>query len=203
VPVHVEAPAYVIDMHIDTLGTAVGPHVYWLLSRATGIVAMILASASMALGLMVGMRMRHERVVELRAAHEALSLATLAVLVAHGLTLLGDHYLHPSFADVALPFHSAYKTGWMTTGILSFWALALLSITFYARFGIGLRRWQALHRLTPLAWAAGIVHSLGEGTDAGEVWFLALCAVTLAPVLALLLARVTRLAVRAHPSEAR
>ena len=39
-----------------------------------------------------------------------------------------------------------------------------------------------------LAWALGVGHSLGEGTDAGEVWFLAMTGVAVIPVLVLLLA---------------
>ena len=46
-----------------------------------------------------------------------------------------------------------------------------------------------LHRFTALAWILGIVHSLGEGTDAGQAWFLAMTAVVVLPALALLVAR--------------
>ena len=107
----------------------------------------------------------------------------------HGLTLIGDGFLHPSLADVALPFVYSYETLWTTIGIVSFWALALLGLSYYARTKIGVQRWRVLHRFTALAWVLGIVHSLGEGTDAGEVWFLAMTAIVVAPALALLAAR--------------
>ena len=35
----------------------------------------------------------------------------------------------------------------------------------------------------------GVVHALGEGTDAGRAWFLALVAIAVVPTLVLLLAR--------------
>ena len=132
----------------------------------------------------MGGRLRKRLGPDLRVAHEALSLATLAALAVHGLTLLGDGYLKPSLADVALPFVGSYKTFWTSTGIVAFWALALLGLSYYARTRIGVQRWRRLHRFAALAWVLGIVHRLGEGTDAGQAWFLAMTAIVVLPALA-------------------
>ena len=53
-------------------------------------------------------------------------------------------------------------------------------------------RWRTLHRFTALAWLAGLGHSLGEGTDAGQIWFLAMVAIVAIPALVLLAARLLR-----------
>ncbi len=87
-------------------------------------------------------RLRRGTRPDLRVAHEALSLATLAALVVHGLTLLGDGFLHPSLADVAVPFVFSYMTFWTTSGIIAFWVLALLGLSYYARTRIGVERWR-------------------------------------------------------------
>ena len=42
---------------------------------------------------------------------------------------------------------------------------------------------RVIHRFTLLAWIAGIVHTLGEGTDAHEPWFLGLLAATTLPAV--------------------
>jgi len=170
-------------MQIATLATTVGPHLFWIASRAAGIAALILSSASVCVGLLMGTRLRAGRGAELRVAHEALSLATLAAIAAHGLTLLPDSFIGLSLADISLPFAASYKTFWTTAGIVSFWALALLGVSYYLRGRIGVQRWRRLHRLTALAWALGLAHSLGEGTDAGQTWFLAMVAITTAPAL--------------------
>ena len=172
-----------------TLATAAGPHLWWLAGRAAGIVALILSSLSVSVGLLMGGRSRRARGTDLRVAHEALSLATLAAIAVHGLTLVGDGFLKLSLADVAVPLAASYKTFWTTTGIVSFWALALLGLSYYARGWIGARRWRMLHRFTALAWVLGVAHSLGEGTDAGQDWFLATTAIVVAPALALLAGR--------------
>ena len=172
-----------------TLATATGPHIFWLVSRAAGSVALVLSSISVCVGLSMGGRLLKGRSWDLRVTHEALSLATIVALLVHGLTLLGDSYLHPSLGDIAVPFLSGYKTFWTATGIVAFWALLILGLGYYARARIGVQRWRVLHRFTALAWLLGLVHSLGEGTDAGQTWFLAMTAAVVLPAIALLLVR--------------
>jgi len=186
---------------MTTLATAVAPHLFWITSRAAGTAALLLSSLSVCIGLSMGGRFLKGRGPDLRVAHEALSLATLAALVVHGATLLGDSYLHPSIADIAVPFLSGYKTLWTSTGIIAFWALALLGLSYYFRARIGQQRWRKLHRFTALAWLLGLVHSLGEGTDAGQAWFLALIAIAVVPALCLLIARLLG-AAKASPARA-
>jgi sulfoxide reductase heme-binding subunit YedZ len=178
-----------ITTDAGVLATAVGPHLFWITSRGAGIAALVLSSVSVCFGLLMGGRMVRGHRPDLRVTHEALSLATLVALVVHGLALIGDGYVHLSVGDVAVPFVSAYKTLWTSTGIVAFWMLAALGLSYYARSRIGVERWRILHRLTALAWIMGVVHSLGEGTDAGETWFLAMTAVVVVPAAALLLAR--------------
>ena len=169
--------------------TAVAPHLYWLASRAAGSAALLLSSASVCVGLASSMRLLKGRIADLRVTHEALSLATIAALLVHVLTLLGDGFLHPSAAELTVPFLSGYQTLWTSVGIVGFWMLLALGLSYYARARIGVQRWRVLHRFTALAWVLGLAHSLGEGTDAGQAWFLAMIAIVVLPALALLAAR--------------
>jgi methionine sulfoxide reductase heme-binding subunit len=171
------------------LATAVGPHLFWITSRAAGIAALVLSSLSVCIGLLMGGGIVKRQRLELRVTHEALALATLGALLVHGLSLIGDSYLHPSLADVAIPFLSGYMTPWTSMGIVAFWMLAILGLSYYARARIGVQRWRVLHRFTALAWILGIAHSLGEGTDAGQAWFLAMTGIVVVPALVLLVIR--------------
>jgi sulfoxide reductase heme-binding subunit YedZ len=169
----------------------VAPHLFWITSRAAGTAALVLSSVGVCIGLLMGGRFVRGRGLDLRAAHETISLATLAAIVLHAITLLGDSFLNPSIADVTIPFASGYRTVWTTLGIAAGWGAILLGLSFYARGWIGRRRWRSLHRFTVLAWWLGVVHSLGEGTDAGETWFLAMTGIVVVPALALFIARVS------------
>ena len=171
------------------LATATGPHLFWITSRAAGTAALLLSSTSVGVGVTMGGRLWKGRGVDLRVAHEALSLATIAAIVVHGVSLLGDSYLRPSLADIAVPFASSYREPWMAIGIIAGWATILLGLSFYARGRIGQERWKKLHRFTALAWILGIAHSLGQGTDAGQRWFLVGLGIVALPALGLLLMR--------------
>ena len=166
-----------------------GMHWFWIVSRAAGIVALLLSSAAVGVGLTMGGRMVKGRGIDLRAAHEALSLATLVAIGVHAAALLGDSFVNLSAVDIAIPFASGYKEPWMSIGIVGGWGLAILGVSYYFRTRIGVARWKRLHRWTALAWVAGIVHSLGEGTDAGTTWFLVCTAIAVVPALVLLVVR--------------
>ena len=168
---------------------AMEEHLFWIASRAAGIAALLLSSAAVGVGLTMGGRMVKGRGLDLRAAHEALSLATLVALFVHVFALLGDSYLSPSLADLTLPFVSGSKEPGMSIGLVAGWALVALGVSYYFRARIGVARWKRLHRWTALAWLAGIAHSLGQGTDAGTTWFLVCTAVAVVPALVLLVVR--------------
>ena len=172
--------------------TALTPHLFWITSRAAGFAALVLASLAVSLGLLMSTKLLKGRTADLRTAHDTLALATIVAIVVHGVSLLGDSFLHPSILDISLPFVSSYKTIWTTLGIVGGWGLILLGLSYYARRWVGAVRWRKLHRFTALAWLLGLVHALGEGTDAGQVWFLAMVALVAVPALALLTTRLAR-----------
>jgi sulfoxide reductase heme-binding subunit YedZ len=164
-------------------------HVFWIISRAAGITALLASSGAVGLGLAMGGRLVKGRMQDLRPLHEALSLATLVALAVHAIALLGDGFLHPSLADITVPFVIDVAPLWTGLGIIAGWLLVLLGLSFYARARIGVRRWRALHRLTAVAWLLAVGHSLGSGTDAGRWWFLLAAAIVVLPALTLLVKR--------------
>jgi sulfoxide reductase heme-binding subunit YedZ len=168
------------------LAANTAPHLFWITSRAAGTAALVLSSLGVCAGLLMSGRFMRGRGADLRPLHEALSLATIAALAVHALSLVGDRYMHPGLIDVTIPFAGSYKTFWTSLGIVSAWALILLGPSYYMRRLIGQARWVKLHRFTAVAWAAGIVHALGEGTDAGSGWFLLVVALAVAPPVLLL-----------------
>jgi sulfoxide reductase heme-binding subunit YedZ len=167
----------------------VAPHLFWITSRAAGGAALLLASAAVAVGLMLSARRPGANKRDLRPIHEALSLSTLAMVALHGLSLLGDSFLNPGIAGIAIPFVSAYRPLWTGVGIVSGWGLAALGLTYYLRDRIGAARWRRLHRLTALFWIAAIVHTIGAGSDASELWFLGLSGLLVVPAAGLLALR--------------
>lgn len=165
---------------------------FWITSRAAGTTAMVLASLAVGLGLTMGGKLLRAAAPDRRTIHEILSLSALAAIAVHGLALLGDSWLHPTLADVTVPFLAPYKTLYTSMGIIAGWGLAILGLSFYARRRIGAARWRSIHRFTALAWVLALVHTFTEGSDAGKPWFIALIGLTAAPALILLVIRHAR-----------
>ena len=173
------------------LATTVNDHLFWITSRAAGTLALLFSSVAVGVGLSMGGKLIKGRGPDLRVAHEALSMATIVAIVVHAVALLGDSFMHPSVADITIPFVSSYMTAWTTIGIVGGWMMIILGLSFYLRGRIGRQRWRKLHRFTALAWILGLAHSLGEGTDAGQLWFLVATAIVVLPAAALLVVRLS------------
>ncbi len=167
----------------------VAPHLFWITSRAAGIAALLLASASVTLGLMMSSKRRSDGKRDFRALHEALSLATLAMVAIHGLSLLGDRFLNPGLAGIAIPLAGPYRPLWTGIGIVASYGLAALGISYYFRNRLGAARWRRLHRLTAVFWLLAIVHTIKAGSDAAQPWFLILGGTLVAPAAILLILR--------------
>jgi len=165
------------------------PHLFWITSRAAGGAALLLSSASVALGLMMGSRLTIVDKRDLRAVHEALSLTTLAMVALHGISLLGDSFLDPGLGGIAVPFAGSYRPLWTGLGIVAGYGLAALGLTYYVRDRVGAARWRKVHRLTAIFWLLAVAHTIGAGSDATQPWFLAAVGAMVIPAFALLLLR--------------
>jgi methionine sulfoxide reductase heme-binding subunit len=169
---------------------SVAPHFFWITSRAAGGAALLMASASLMLGLLMSMKLRLPSVRrDLRPVHEALSLSTLALVLLHGVSLLADSYLAPGLAGIAIPFAGAYRPFWTGLGIVAGYGLAVLGISYYLRDRIGPARWRRAHRLTAVFWVLAVIHTLGAGSDALLWWFLIVSGAVVVPAALLLLVR--------------
>ena len=162
---------------------------WWLASRASGLVALALITCSVLLGLgMASKAFRRPGLApKLMAFHEHLALSGLIAIAIHGITLLGDTWLHPGPVGIAVPFVMDYKPVWTGLGIIGGHLAALLGLSFYFRKRIGNKRWRSLHKLTIVVYVLSLAHTIGAGSDvrspaialgmlvsAGAVFFLLL-----------------------------
>jgi predicted ferric reductase len=173
-----------------------GPSLYWLTSRAAGTAALVLASLAVLVGALraagfAGSDVHgSRRRLQLAIIHEALGLALIASLLIHGLVLLGDNFVKQSIADIAVPFVGPVEpVANNGIGIIAGYVFMVFSLTYYVRDRIGDARWTAVHRFTLLAWVGAFVHTLGNGTDRHEAWYLVVIFLPAAAALAALAIR--------------
>lgn len=153
--------------------TTLQSHGWWLASRASGLVALVLITISVGLGLaMAGKAMRRPGLSRrLLAIHEHTALAGLVAIAVHGITLLGDPWLHPGVAGVTVPFAIGYRPLATALGIAGGYLAAALGLSYYLRKRIGAKLWRKAHRATIVVYALGLGHAFSAGSDASAPLF--------------------------------
>jgi hypothetical protein len=163
---------------------SIGPSAYWYLARGTGVVSLILLTASVVLGILGPLRFAAPRWPRfaIDSLHRYVSLLVIAVLVVHIITSVLDSFAPIKLTDAVIPFVSAYRSLWMGLGALAFDLLLALVITSLLRRRIGYRGWRAIHWLAYASWPVAVLHGLGTGSDTKVLWMLILTVVCVAAV---------------------
>lgn len=151
-----------LALNAGELGT-----VPWMLSRVSGIVAFVLLSGSVIFGLLMSTKAADGVLSRpfVYTIHQFLSVLTLTFLGIHGGSLLFDGFLHFGPADVLIPFATAYRPFWVGLGIISAWATAIVTASFWMRGRIGQKAWRKLHYASFGAYVLSLVHGVTAGTD--------------------------------------
>ena len=144
-----------------------GSTALWYLTRATGLVSLILLSATVVLGIVSSVGWATERWPRFlsQAVHRNLSLLCLAVIIIHVVTTVGDGYVPIGLADAIIPFLTPYRPLWVGLGALAFDLLLAVAITSALRHRIGARAWRGVHWLAYLCWPIALLHGFGAGSD--------------------------------------
>jgi sulfoxide reductase heme-binding subunit YedZ len=173
--------------------TSLATHGWWLASRASGLVALVLITAAVIVGLVQAGRLAEPRLRRrLSSLHEQLTVTGIVAIAVHGITLLGDPWLNPGVGGISVPFTMAYRPLWTGLGIVAGYAGAILGLSFYIRRRIGPRLWRRAHQLTVVVYALAAAHTLGAGTDATTPWLRWFIAITAATISVLFIARVRK-----------
>ena len=159
-----------------------GPSPLWYATRATGVVALILLTITVVLGIMGTARFatpRWPRVIT-SGLHRNVALLVVAFVGIHIVTTVLDSYAGIGWISVVVPFSSAYRPLWLSFGTIAFDMLLALVVTSVLRARLGYRTWRIVHWLAYAAWPVALWHGLGTGTDSRLPWLLTLDAAAIA-----------------------
>jgi len=150
----------------------------WYAGRGTGLVALVMFTVVVLLGITTrsGRTLPGLPRFAVAALHRNVSLAAVAFLALHMLTLLGDPYAQLRLVDLVVPFQGAYRPLWLGLGTLAADLVLALVVTSLLRRRLGQRAWRAVHWLAYAAWPVALWHALGTGTDSGTAWLRAVAA---------------------------
>jgi Ferric reductase like transmembrane component len=175
-----------------TLLAAGSPSAYWFLTRGSGVVTLLLLTATVCLGILTTVRWRSGRAPRFLVSglHRNVTLLAVVFLAIHVVTTLLDAYAPIRLQDAFIPFLSHYRPLWLGLGALSCDLVLAVVVTSLIRVRLGYRVWRLTHWLAYASWPLALVHSLGTGSDARTAWLPTLA---FACVGAVVLAIFTRL----------
>ncbi|HXN62561.1 MAG TPA: hypothetical protein VN886_19105, partial [Acidimicrobiales bacterium] len=90
----------------------------WYATRATGLMALVLSTATMVLGLTTTTRARARNWPGFaqQEMHRRISILAVVFLALHVLTSVLDTYVHIGWAAIVIPFTSEYSRFWVGVG---------------------------------------------------------------------------------------
>jgi methionine sulfoxide reductase heme-binding subunit len=138
----------------------------WYLSRATGVVSIVMLTLVVCLGAVTGGRRRPhgESATVVMGLHRWLSLGMLVFLGIHIVTAIVDGYVPISWLAVLIPFTSGYQPLLIALGTIAVDLLAVVVVTSYLRHRIPERLWRQVHWISYAMWLIALGHGFAMGT---------------------------------------
>ncbi len=138
----------------------------WYLSRATGIVSIVLMTTVVVLGMLISGRRRPgaDSSTVVMATHRWLSLGMVAFLITHVATAIAETYVSIDLVSALVPFSSAYQPFFVGLGTLAVDILIAVLATSFLRHRLSPRAWKAVHWLSYAMWPIALVHGFVLGT---------------------------------------
>jgi len=166
----------------------------WYAARAAGVVAYVLLTAVVLVGLTLSgrLQLRSWPKFAVTDLHRFGGILVGIFLGVHVLTIGLDTYTPFSITQLLVPFTSSYRPVWVALGIVAAELLVAVAATNALKSRIPYRAWRRVHYATFLVWAGATVHGIGAGTDSRATWLEAVYVVSVASVLAALTWRLLR-----------
>lgn len=144
----------------------------WAVARGAGFSAFVLLTVSVALGLVLSLRLTSPRWpgIVTNDVHRFVTNLALWMTGLHLTMLLLDSQSGFSPGELLIPFTGEYRPVATSLGILALYTVLAVLVTTKLRHRIGYRRWRRLHGLAFLAYGAALMHGILAGTDSGAGW---------------------------------
>ncbi|HEX6853694.1 MAG TPA: ferric reductase-like transmembrane domain-containing protein [Streptosporangiaceae bacterium] len=156
----------------------------WYATRATGLVALLLLTASVLLGVLTAGRLQAAAWPRFLTAglHRNIALLACVFLALHVATTVVDSYTSIPPGAAFVPFLSPYKRIWLALGAVALDLFIALIITSLVRGWLGHQAWRFVHWSGYACWSVAVLHGAGAGTDERSAWAGGLTAGCLAVV---------------------
>jgi hypothetical protein len=150
---------------------ALDPKFAWYVSRASGLVAWAVVTASILWGLAVSTKLVRRKGVPawLLDLHRFLGALSVVFVAIHVGALWADNFVYFGPREMFVPMASSWKPGATAWGIVATYLLVAIQVTSWAKRRLPRTLWHAVHMSSFPLFLAATVHGLAAGTDRGNV----------------------------------
>lgn len=143
------------------------PQVWWYASRASGIVAWILITASVMWGLTLSTRVLGKKATPawLLDLHRYLGGMAVVMTGIHLLGLVADSYVYFGWKEILVPFAAQWQPGPVAWGVVAFYILVTIEVTSLMMKKMPKRAWRVIHQTSWILFGIVTIHGLQAGTD--------------------------------------
>ncbi len=147
---------------------------WWYVARSSGIVALVLAGASVIWGLLLSTKLLDGRPGPrwLLDLHRWLGGLTITFTGVHAAALMLDSYVDFGVVDILVPGASSWNPAAVAWGVVSMWMLVAVQISSLFMKRLPRHLWKGIHLLSYLMLWTGIIHGVQAGTDAGNAFYV-------------------------------
>jgi methionine sulfoxide reductase heme-binding subunit len=135
------------------------------LSADVGLLAVVLATANICVGLLIAVRyspwrLWPHRKINIFAIHKWTACLLLSSILIHPIILLFSRSARWRLIDIALPAWSPVQPVENTLGAGGLYLIVVVLLTSYFRLGLGRRRWKLFHYLVYAAAVCVFLHGV-------------------------------------------
>jgi methionine sulfoxide reductase heme-binding subunit len=144
----------------------------WYTTRATGVVGLVLLTASVCVGILTTTRLATRRLPRFAVSelHSRISMVAMIFVVLHVVTAILDTYVPIGLLASVVPFTSGYRPLPVALGTVAFDLLLAVALTSALRQFLSARVWRGVHWLAYVCWPVAFLHGLLIGTDLRFGW---------------------------------
>jgi Ferric reductase like transmembrane component len=168
-----------------------GETLVWDVARVGGLLAYVLLTASVAMGIALSLGWRSPRWTRFvtNELHRFVTLVAIVFTGIHTVAVAVDPFIGFTPAEVLVPMLSHYRPIWVALGIVAAYLLLAIYASEWVRPRIGYRWWRRFHYLSFAGFVLALVHGVATGSDTRAPWAIVLYAGSIVLVGALLVAR--------------
>ena len=148
--------------------------IWWYVARSSGIIALVILTASVVWGLLYSTRILNGRPTPkwLLDLHRFLGGLAVTFTVVHLAGLVADSYAHFGMSELFVPLASEWKPGPVAWGVVGLYLLVAIEGTSLLMKRLPRKLWRFIHFGSYALFWMAIVHGATAGTDAGNPLYL-------------------------------